>query len=255
MTDDAPAASATNVVWHAGASSREARWAALGQRGATVWLTGLPARASRRSPSALEETLVDAGRFAYVLDGDNLRHGLNGDLGFSDEDRDRERPPHRRTSRGCWPTPAPSRSSRSSRRFRPRATPRARCTRPSGLAFVEVFVDTPLEECERRDPKGLYAKARAGEIAAASPGSTAPYEAPDSPDLRLVRPRSPDGRGARTRRTGPRANASRRVAPDEHRAATGAARHRPTPASSRTYPPTVPRGSSNRVSRRATRAA
>jgi adenylyl-sulfate kinase len=170
-----------NVVWHHGTVDREGRWERLGQRGATVWLTGLPASGKSTIAAALEAHLLEEGRSAYLLDGDNLRHGLNGDLGFSAEDRAEN---IRRTAHlarlfadsgavAIVSLVSPFAADRDAARDLHRA---------EGLDFVEVFVDTPLEECERRDPKGLYARARAGEIRGVT-GIDDPYEAPAAAEV------------------------------------------------------------------------
>ena len=128
--------------------------------------------------------LVADGRAAYLLDGDNLRHGLNVDLGFSAADRDEN---VRRVGEvaalfadagvvALVPLVSPYRDARDKVRAR---------VESAGLSFTEVYVDTPLEECERRDPKGLYAKARAGELTGMT-GIDDPYEAPTSPELVLT---------------------------------------------------------------------
>lgn len=173
----------TNVTWHEGTLDRTRRWQALGQKGATIWLTGLPAAGKSTIAAAVEEKLVQSGRFAYRLDGDNLRHGICGDLGFSREDRDAN----------VW------RVGQVARLFADSGTvalvslvsPYARCRERvrqlherDGLAFVEVFVDTPASECARRDPKGLYAKAQAGELSGLT-GVDDPYEPPPAPELVL----------------------------------------------------------------------
>ena len=172
-----------NVVRHVGTLTREARWAALGRGGATVWLTGLPSSGKSTIASALEALLVTRGRPAYVLDGDTLRHGLTGDLGFSAEARAES---VRRAGEAALLVAdagtlsivslvSPDAQARDAVRARHEA---------EGLAFLEVHVDTPVEECERRDPKGLYAKARAGEITGFT-GIDDPYDVPVAPDLRL----------------------------------------------------------------------
>jgi bifunctional enzyme CysN/CysC len=182
-TTVADAPRSPNVVRHTGSLTREQRWAALGTRGATVWLTGLPSSGKSTIASALEATLVGNGRPAYVLDGDTLRHGLTGDLGFSAEARAES---VRRAGEAAILVAdagavsvvslvSPSAQARDAVRHRHEA---------EGLSFLEVHVDTPLEECERRDPKGLYAKARAGEITGFT-GVDDPYEAPAAPDLRI----------------------------------------------------------------------
>lgn len=172
-----------NVVWSPSQINRDERAAALGHRGATLWMTGLPASGKSTLAVAVEHRLVGAGRPAYRLDGDNLRHGLNGDLGFSAEARSEN---VRRTAHvaslladGGFVVVvglvSPYRSDRE--------LARAVHVR-MGLPFIEVFVDTPLQECERRDPKGLYAKARAGELTGFT-GVDDPYEPPLDPALVL----------------------------------------------------------------------
>ncbi len=175
---DAPRSS--NVVWQQGIQ-RDQRWAALGHGGATVWMTGLPASGKSTIAGGVEATLLEAGRSAYVLDGDNLRHGLNGDLGFSAEDRAEN---VRRTAEvsalladaGVVVLVALVSPYRADREAARAAHDRR------GLPFLEVWVATSLEECERRDPKGLYARARAGELKGLT-GVDDPYEPPESPDV------------------------------------------------------------------------
>src|SRR5919205_2254491 len=180
---DADGLRSANVVWQPGEITREARWQALGGPGATIWFTGLPSSGKSTVAAAVEARLLAEGRAAYVLDGDNLRHGLNGDLGFSAEDRAEN---VRRTAEvsalladaGVVVLVAlvsPYRADRDAAR----AVHAAR-----GLPFVEAHVATPLEECERRDPKGLYARARAGEITGLT-GVDDPYEPPAAPELVL----------------------------------------------------------------------
>jgi adenylyl-sulfate kinase len=184
MTGPPPSRS-PNVVWHPGTLSRDERWAASGLRGATVWLTGFSGSGKSTVAFAVERLLLDEGRPAYVLDGDNIRHGLNGDLGYSAEERDEN---VRRVSEvarlfadagviALVPLISPYRAGRDRAR-------QAHAT--AGLPFLGVFVDTPLELCEQRDPKGLYAKARAGEITGFT-GIDDPYEAPERPEL-VLRP-------------------------------------------------------------------
>jgi adenylyl-sulfate kinase len=171
----------SNVVWQRGLLDRAQRWDALGHPGATVWMTGLPASGKSTVAAAVEARLVGEGRPAYVLDGDNLRHGLNGDLGFSAEDRAEN---VRRTAEvsallaeaGVVVLVALVSPYRADR-----AAARAVHERLE-LPFVEVHVATSLEECERRDPKGLYARARAGELQHLT-GVDDPYEPPDAPDV------------------------------------------------------------------------
>jgi adenylyl-sulfate kinase len=169
-----------NVVWQKG-TEREQRWAALGHGGATLWMTGLPGSGKSTIASGVERSLLGAGRSTYVLDGDNLRHGLNGDLGFSAEDRAEN---VRRTAEvsalladaGVVVLVAlvsPYRADRDAAR---------KVHAARGLPFLEIHVATSLEECERRDPKGLYARARAGEITNLT-GVDDPYEPPEAPEV------------------------------------------------------------------------
>ena len=168
-----------NVKWQRSELTRQARWESLGHAGATIWFTGLPGAGKSTIAGAVEERLVEAGRPAFLLDGDNLRHGLNGDLGF-DEDARCENV--RRTAHvarlfaeagtvALVSLVSPSLTDRKAAEMLHAA---------HELHFIEVFVDAPLEVCEERDPKGLYARARAGDL----PGLTgvgAPYEAPTRP--------------------------------------------------------------------------
>jgi bifunctional enzyme CysN/CysC len=173
-----------NVTWHAPSVTRERRAeAALGPAGVTVWVTGLPASGKSTIAAALEAALLERGQAAYLLDGDNLRHGLNGDLGFSALDRAENVRRTGEVARLLADAGLVAIASLVSPYAADRAKVRESHER-DGLRFLEVFVNTPLEECERRDPKGLYAKARAGEL----PGFTGiddPYEAPEWPDLEL----------------------------------------------------------------------
>jgi adenylyl-sulfate kinase len=172
-----------NTVWQRTALTRERRWKDLGHRGATVWFTGLPAAGKSTIAAALEERMVDAGQPAFLLDGDNLRHGLNGDLGFDEAAR---RENVRRTAhvaRLLAESGTIALVSLVSPYMRDRSAA-AELHAIAKLPFVEVFVDAPLELCELRDPKGLYARARAGEIHGLT-GMGAPYEQPSNPDLVL----------------------------------------------------------------------
>jgi bifunctional enzyme CysN/CysC len=174
---------ARNLTWHEGTVSRDLRWAALGQRGATVWLTGLSGAGKSTIAAALEERLVGAGRFAYVLDGDNLRHGLNRDLGFDDAARTENVRRAGEVARLLADAGAVVLVGLISPFAADRELVRG-LHAASGLEFLEVHVDTSVQTCEQRDSKGLYAKARRGEIPGFT-GVSAPYEAPVSPDLRL----------------------------------------------------------------------
>ena len=171
------------VIWHEPALPRRERWSVLGLRGATVWLTGLPASGKSTIAEELERALVGLGRPAYLLDGENVRHGLSGDLGFSPADRSE----HARRVASVARMFADAGLVVITALVSPAAADREfarELHEEAGLEFVEAWVDTPVEECERRDPHGLYARARAGEL----PGFTgvdAPYEAPEHPDVRL----------------------------------------------------------------------
>jgi bifunctional enzyme CysN/CysC len=172
-----------NVVWHESEVPRAERWRVAGVRGATVWLTGLSGSGKSTVASALTALLTQRGVLSYTLDGDNLRHGLNGDLGFSADDRAENVRRVGEVARlfadagviAIVPLISPYREGRDGARALHEA---------AGLVFVEVFVDTPLEVCEQRDPKGLYAKARAGELTGFT-GIDDPYEAPLAPELVL----------------------------------------------------------------------
>jgi bifunctional enzyme CysN/CysC len=183
--EEAPAGAArsANVVWQRGETTREVRWAAMGGPGATVWITGLPASGKSTLAAVVEARLLAAGRAAYVLDGDNLRHGLNGDLGFSAQDRTEN---VRRTAEVAAllaDAGVVCLAALVSPYAADRDAARAAHARRE-LPFLEVHVATTLAECERRDPKGLYARARAGELSGLT-GVDAPYEPPEHPDLRV----------------------------------------------------------------------
>ena len=172
-----------HTVWHPTSVSRSQRWATHGLVGATVWFTGLSGSGKSTVANAVAERLLAAGRPAYVLDGDNVRQGLNGDLGFSAEARTENVRRVGHVARlfadaglvALVPLISPYRADRDLAR---------RLHDEAGLPFVEVFVDTPIEECERRDVKGLYRKARAGQIPHFT-GIDSPYEAPENPELHL----------------------------------------------------------------------
>jgi len=172
---------ATNVVYQKTAVSREDRAGLLRHRSFTLWFTGLPSSGKSTLAAATERRLHERGCLTFTLDGDNVRHGLNGDLGFSPEDRQEN---VRRLAElaslfrdaGLITMTAfisPYRRERSFARSLAGADD-----------FLEVFVDCPVEVCERRDPKGLYRKAREGLIKEFT-GVSAPYEKPDNPEIRL----------------------------------------------------------------------
>jgi adenylyl-sulfate kinase len=172
-----------NVVWHEGVVDRAQRWQSLGQRGATVWFTGLPASGKSTIAAAVEARLIRDGRSAYRLDGDNLRHGVCGDLGFCAEDREENVRRTAEVARLFADAGTVALVSVVSPYEAGRRAARALHER-DGLRFIEVFVNTPLEECMRRDPKGLYARAKRGELAGMT-GVDDPYEPPRDPDLEL----------------------------------------------------------------------
>lgn len=172
-----------NVKWQRSALTRRERWEVLGHAGATIWFTGLPAAGKSTIATAVECELVGEGRPAFMLDGDNLRHGLNGDLGFDEAARCEN---VRRTAHVARLL-AESGTIAIVSLVSPYARDReeaAAIHAAADLPFIEVFVDAPLALCEQRDPKGLYARARAGELAGLT-GVGAPYEVPESPDLVL----------------------------------------------------------------------
>jgi adenylyl-sulfate kinase len=163
--------------------TRGRRWASLGHGGATVWFTGLPGAGKSTIAAAAEDRLIAAGQPAFMLDGDNLRDGLNGDLGFDQQARSEN---VRRTAHVARLL-AESGTIALVSLVSPYASDRAAAAAlhaAEDLAFIEIFVNAPLELCERRDPKGLYARARAGDLAGLT-GVGAPYEAPSNPDLIL----------------------------------------------------------------------
>ena len=174
-----------DVTWEPAALSRADRWRALDLRAKTIWLTGLPGSGKSTLAGAIELALVRAGRPAYRLDGDNLRHGICSGLGFSDADRDENvrragEIAHLFADAGVIPIVALVSPYADGRR-------RARSLHEAdGLGFVEVFLDTPVSECARRDPKHLYERARAGEVKGLT-GVDAPYERPEAPEL-VIRP-------------------------------------------------------------------
>lgn len=171
-----------NIVWHPGITRQE-RWRSLGAFGGTLWFTGLSGSGKSTIASALEAHLVARGQQAYRLDGDNIRHGLNRNLGFSPEERQENIRRIGEVARLFADAGVLAIASFIS----PYRADRDLCRaihQEAQLPFLEIFVDTPLEVCEARDPKGLYAKARRGEIPNFT-GISAPYEAPEHPDLVL----------------------------------------------------------------------
>jgi len=177
---------ATNITWHESHITRDEREKLLKQRGVVLWFTGLSGSGKSTLAHEVERELHQAGRLTYVLDGDNIRHGLNKNLGFSPEDREEN---IRRIGEvaklfcdaGIIVMTAfisPYRKDRN----------RARDLVENGR-FVEIFCSCALDRCEERDPKGLYKKARAGEIKEFT-GISAPYEPPEKPELVVYTDRS-----------------------------------------------------------------
>jgi bifunctional enzyme CysN/CysC len=176
----APADAKRHITRHKGEVSTSDRAKLLGQKPVTVWLTGLSASGKSTVAYALEKRLIEMGKACYVLDGDNVRHGLNRDLGFSQEDRSENI----------------RRIAEVAKLFNdaglivitafisPFVADRQSAREIVGEGFVEVFVDASIAVCEQRDPKGLYAKARTGEIPEFT-GISSPYEPPEKPEMRL----------------------------------------------------------------------
>lgn len=170
---------ATNIVWHEGHVDRGQREGLLKQKGVLVWLTGLPSSGKSTVAYTVEHALVERGHLAYVLDGDNIRHGLNKNLGFSAEDRTENIRRIGEVGKLFADTGVVTLASFVSPYRADRDAVRELMAAGD---FIEVFVDTPLELCEERDPKGLYKKARAGEIPNFT-GISDPYEAPEAAEL------------------------------------------------------------------------
>ena len=174
---------ATNVTWQEGLVSREDRYQILRQKGATIWFTGLSGSGKSTIAIALERALFERGKLSYRLDGDNVRLGINKNLGFTEADRKENIRRIGEVAKLLGDAGAISLSSFIS----PYAVDRDEVRRlheAADLRFVEVFVDCPLSEAERRDPKGLYRRARAGEIKNFT-GIDDPYEVPVKPQLHL----------------------------------------------------------------------
>ncbi len=172
---------ATNIKWHQGKITKEDRRKLMKQRGVVIWLTGLSGSGKSTIAVELEHALVENKQQAYILDGDNIRHGLNKNLGFSPEDRSEN---IRRIGEVAkmfvdaniitiTAFVSPYREDRDS----------ARALAKEG-EFIEVYVKCPLDVCEQRDTKGLYKKARAGEVKKFT-GISAPYEEPSNPELTI----------------------------------------------------------------------
>ncbi len=174
---------ATNIHWHEGNVTREERQKNLGQRGATIWMTGLSGSGKSTVAVALEQVLLQRGKHAYRLDGDNIRHGLNKNLGFSAEDRTENIRRIGEVAKLFADAGMLTITSFISPYVADRDLVR-KIHDEAKLPFLEVFVDCPIEEAEKRDPKGLYKKARAGQIKGFT-GIDDPYEPPKKPELHL----------------------------------------------------------------------
>ena len=174
---------ATNITWHDGDVTRDNRNQLLGQKGATIWFTGLSGSGKSTVAVALEQALFAQGRLVYRLDGDNVRHGINKNLGFSAEDRAENIRRIGEIAKLFVDSGVLALSSFVS----PYRTDRdivRKLHEDDGMDFIEIYVNVPLEVAEERDPKGLYKKARAGEIPNFT-GISDPYEAPEQPELVL----------------------------------------------------------------------
>lgn len=174
---------ATNVTWQDGEVSREDRFDILRQRGATIWFTGLSGSGKSTIAVALERALCSLGKLSYRLDGDNVRLGINKNLGFSEADRTENIRRIGEVAKLFGDAGVLSLSSFISPYKADRDEVRV-LHEAAGLEFIEVFVDCSLAEAEKRDPKGLYKKARAGEIKNFT-GIDDPYEAPNKAEIHL----------------------------------------------------------------------
>jgi adenylylsulfate kinase len=174
---------ATNITWHEGHVTRDERAKLLRQKGATLWFTGLSGSGKSTIAFTLEHALVQRGRLAYVLDGDNVRHGLNKNLGFSATDREENIRRIGEVAKLFADACVITMTSFISPYRKDRDTVRALHVE-AGLPFIEIHLNTPIETCEQRDPKGLYKKARAGQLKGFT-GIDDPYEPPLNPELTL----------------------------------------------------------------------
>jgi len=170
---------ATNITWHEGHVNRQEREKLLNQKGTLIWLTGLSASGKSTIAFTVEHALMQRGHLAFVLDGDNVRHGLNKNLGFSEEDRMENIRRIGEVGKLYVDTGIITLTSFISPYRRDRDANRA-LLQPG--EFIEVFVNAPIDVCEQRDPKGLYKKARAGQLKGFT-GIDDPYEEPLNPEL------------------------------------------------------------------------
>ncbi|RQM06112.1 hypothetical protein DH86_00003349 [Scytalidium sp. 3C] len=179
---------ATNITWHPSLSRHE-RNQLRKQRGFTIWFTGLSASGKSTIATALEQHLLHLGLAAYRLDGDNVRFGLNKDLGFSEKDRNENIRRIAEVAKLFSDSATVAITSfispyRADRKIARELHASSSQGGDDPIPFIEVFVDVPIEVAEKRDPKGLYKKARAGEIKEFT-GISAPYEEPENPEIHL----------------------------------------------------------------------
>jgi adenylylsulfate kinase len=170
----------TNVVWHKTFVNRELREKLLNQKGVLIWFTGFSGSGKSTIASQLEAELYNMGKLTYMLDGDNIRYGLNSNLGFTKEDRSEN---IRRISEVCKLF-VDAGIITIATFVSPFKCDRDRVRNTLGKDFIEVYVDCPIEVCEGRDPKGIYKKARNGEIKNFT-GIDSPYEVPENPEIIL----------------------------------------------------------------------
>ena len=182
----------TNIRWHEGAVTRSDRQRLLRQKGVTLWLTGLSAAGKSTIAVLLEQALLQRGQLAYRLDGDNVRHGLNKNLGFSADDRKENIRRIGEVAKLFTDAGVVTLVSFISPYRADRAAVRSAM---SPGDFVEVYVKVSVEAAEKRDPKGLYKKARAGEIKGFT-GIDDPYEAPENPEIVIDTEITPPDRAA-----------------------------------------------------------
>jgi adenylylsulfate kinase len=174
---------ATNIAWHEGHVNRVSREKLLAQKGCTIWFTGLSASGKSTLAFTLEHALMQRNRMAYVLDGDNVRYGLNNNLGFSAEDREENIRRIGEVAKLFADAGIITMTSFISPYRQDRDLAR-KIHKEAGLEFIEVFMNATVEICEQRDPKGLYKKARRGEIKGFT-GIDDPYEAPAAPEIEI----------------------------------------------------------------------
>jgi adenylylsulfate kinase len=174
---------ATNITWHEGHVTAAERHHLLKQKGATLWFTGLSGSGKSTLAFTLEHALLKLGRLAYVLDGDNIRHGLNKNLGFSAADREENIRRIGEVAKLFADAGVITMTSFISPYRKDRDAVRA-LHDAAKIPFIEIYLNTPIETCEQRDPKGLYKKARAGQLKGFT-GIDDPYELPEKAELTI----------------------------------------------------------------------